>query len=814
MSEKIVISVGESKRSTHWVPKEVTWGQLCDKLKTPKVTSETVSEYAAMSKEQRGEIKDVGGYVGGRIEGGNRKAGAITDRQLVCLDADYGDLSLWDTWDLMVGKACLMHTSHSHTPEKPRLRFVIPLSRAVSAAEYEPIARRIAEWLDINAFDDTTYEASRLMYWGSCSSDAEYICRVYDGPWVDPDEVLATYADWHDMRSWPTSDRQTTVIKRQGDVQGDPLTKPGVIGAFNRAYTVTEAIDKFLPPDTYAHVEGDRWTYVPGSGSAGVVIYDDNRFIYSHHETDPISKRLCSAFDMVRIHMYGYLDDGSDAAIGDLPSMAAMKTLCQNDEKVRAELADGVLQTPESVFERKTDLEHFTGDLTEVGLSVVLSDTYGYGIMRNKAFGWMFWDGVKWVLDADAEASMLMMKFTDDLYQAARMKMKLAADKASMEQAKREFSTVCRLRTAPGISHLTTILKSISNEPRTDSFDADPWALNTPDGIIDLRTGAISAHDPKARCTKCTAVSPGSNGVQQWLKFIEHITAGDREFAEYLQTLAGMAAVGAVYEEGLVISYGRGGNGKSTFFGALKAVFGDYAKAINADVLAPSWGVRPDQSYIAALRGVRLAVLGETEESASMSTAQLKRITSRDVISARALYKDPMEVTPTHTTIMHTNHLPRLGSMDGGTRRRIAVAPFPATLQPEQVITDYQGVLFRECGPAILQWVVDGAVRFYNNGCKLPKPDCVLQATQKYTDDEDWFGTFLRDKCETGTDYAVQTSELFGAYLDWAREQNMSHTKRQNDFARLLEAAGFERVRNGGTRLWKGLRLTSGAVNL
>ena len=386
------------------------------------------------------------------------------------------------------------------------------------------------------------------------------------------------------------------------------------------------------------------------------------------------------------------------------------------------------------------------------------------------------------------------------------MRMQLATDKEQLAQAKREFQAVCRLRTAPGISHLTTILKSIADEPRTDSFDADPWVLNTPDGIVDLRTGAISAHDPKARCTKCTAVSPGSAGAQQWSAFIRHITGGDAEFAEYLQTLAGMAAVGAVYEEGLVISYGKGGNGKSTFFGAIKAVFGDYAKAINADVLAPAWGGRPDQSYIAALRGVRLAILGETEESASMSTAQLKRITSRDVISARALYKDPMEFIPTHTTIMHTNHLPRLGSMDGGTKRRIAVAPFPATLPPEKVITDYQGVLFRECGPAILQWIIDGAARFYANKCKLPKPPCVLQATEKYTREEDWFASFLEDCCELGEDYNVLSSALYSAYTAWAGANGL-RAKRSNDIAKVLEMNDFIRRKTRNGNVWDGLRI-------
>lgn len=802
----ITISVGESRRTTHWIPKTISWEKLVKRLSSPVRTKETMAEYAAMSKDQRGDVKDVGGYVGGRLEGGIRKAGSITDRQLICLDADYADMGLWEIWDIMVGRACLMHTSHSHTPDQPRLRFVIPLSRPVTAAEYEPIARKLAQLLDINAFDDTTYEASRLMFWPSVSSDGEFIVRVYDSEdWVNPDEILAMYDDWQDMRSWPTSDRQTTAITRMGKLQGDPLTKPGVVGAFNRAYTITEAINKFLP-DVYSPTGNGRWTYMAGSTTNGAVTYDNDTFIYSHHGTDPISNRLCNAFDMVRIHLYGDLDAGSDADIGNLPSVNAMKKLCQTDQKVCAELAEGVRQTPESVFDKKADLEVFNGDLTEIGLSVVLSDTYGYGVMRNKSFGWLFWDGVKWVLDAEAEAALLMMKFTDDLYRNAQAKLALADDKASMERAKKEFNTVCRLRTAPGISHLTNILKSVVNEPRTESFDADPWALNTPDGIVDLRTGDIKAHDPKARCTKCTAVSPGSMGAAQWLDFIHYITGGDEDFASYLQTLAGMAAVGKVYEEGLVISYGKGGNGKSTFFGVLKAVFGDYARSINADVLVPTPGCRPDQSYIAALRGVRLSILGETEESAYMSNAQLKRITSQDVISARALYKDPMEFTPTHTTIMHTNHLPRLGSMDGGTKRRITVAPFPSTLPPEQVITDYKSVLFDECGPAILQWVIDGSVRFYKNGCKLPLANCVKQASRKYLQEEDWLENFIHDSCETGEDYEAPAGELYQAYQVWVGANGMRQ-KRARDFAAALEANDYVRIERDHRRFWVGLKL-------
>ena len=805
MSTTLTISVGESKRSTSWVPKEVSWEQLCKKLKTAVITQETVSEYAAMSKEQRGEIKDVGGYVGGRINGGNRKNGAITDRQLVCLDADFGNLSLWDTWDLMVGKACLMHTSHSHTPESPRLRFVIPLARAVTAEEYEPIARRLAEWMDINAFDDTTYEASRLMFWPSCSRDAEYICKTYEGDWVNPDEVLATYRDWHDISEWPTSIRQDRAIRKQGDVQGNPVTKPGVIGAFNRAYTITEAIEAFLP-DVYSPCEDGRWTYTAGSSTGGAVIYDDDRFIYSYHDTDPISRRLCNAFDMVRIHLYRDLDEGSDATIGELPSMGAMKALCQNDEKVLKELADGVLQTPENVFDRKVDLERFSGDLTELGLSIMMADTYGYGLLYNGAFGWMFWDGTKWLVNAEAEVNMLVNRFTDDLYKRALVKLQLAQDKDSKKAAADELKIIKKQRSDSGLKHLASRMEINANESRVETFDADPWALNTPAGIIDLKTGELGPHNPKARCTKCTAVSVGDTGEQMWMDFIRHITGGNVDFANYLQALMGMAAIGKVYEEGLVISYGPGGNGKSTFFGVIKDVLGDYAKTLNADVLVAARGTKIDQSFVAALRGARLVIMGETEESATMSSAQLKRITSQDVIAARSLYKDPIEFIPTHTTVMHTNHLPRLNSVDGGVKRRIAVAPFPATLSPNEVITDYKGILLSQCGPAILKWIVQGAVRFYSNGCKLEKPENVLQATRNYLDEEDWLANFLEESCEEGEDLTVRAQDLLNAYTCWANQNNY-RPKRGRDFAVALESKGFEKDRDRNGSFWRGLSL-------
>lgn len=299
-----------------------------------------------------------------------------------------------------------------------------------------------------------------------------------------------------------------------------------------------------------------------------------------------------------------------------------------------------------------------------------------------------------------------------------------------------------------------------------------------------------------------------------WDDFIGHITGGDGDFARYLQVLCGMAAVGEVYEEGLVISYGPGGNGKSTFWGAIRQVLGDYARGINADVLVATAG-RTDQSYVAALRGARLALMGETEEGARFGIAQMKRLTSRDTISARALYKDPIEFRPTHTTIMHTNYLPSLSSLDKGTKRRIAVAPFPATLPPEKVITNFESVLVQECGESILRWIVEGAGMFYAAGCKLTKPACVVAATEGYLAGEDWLAEFLEERCEAveaprnEAQFGANVTALYACYLGWAKERKDFERSRKG-FTRAMENKGYVRFKDWRDQnwYWRGLRIT------
>lgn len=794
----ITLSVGESRQSTVWAPTSFSWEQLVARMENPVRTQETVAAYADMSKDQTTVIKDVGGYVGGRSVDGTRKAGAITDRQLLALDADFAHAGLWEDWQLVVGHQALVHSTHGHTKAQPRLRLLIPMTRPVSAEEYAPIGRRVAEWLGMDYFDDTTYEANRLMFWPSCPIDGEYIFEHCEGPILDPDAVLATYADWRDIQSWPRSQRaQQKAITRMGEKQGDPLTKPGMIGAFNRVYSISAAIETFLS-DRYEPCGEGRYTFTGGSTVGGAVVYDNDTFLFSHHDTDPISGRLCSAYDLVRLHLFGDQDNGEP--LEKCPSTQAMYELCAKDEAVRGELVQVI--HPEPGFEKLDDLERFVGDTSEQGLAGLFVDAYGRALKHCDSLGWMVWNGTKWVLDATAEVMVMGMTFADDLYRQAVVALKAAPkDKAAQDYYKR----IVRLRSASGIKNLMTLVAAIAHEPNPERYDAFGWDLNTPEGIVDLKTGEVREHDLRAKCTKVTAVGMTGGDAGKWQDFLAHITGGDKDFERYLQTLAGMAAVGEVYEEGLVISYGSGSNGKSTLFGALRRVLGDYAINVNPEVLVTS-SRQVDQSYVVALRGARLAVLAETEEGAHFSVSNMKRLTSRDMISARALYKDPIEFLPTHTTVMHTNHLPRLDSMDGGTKRRIAVASFTTQFKRTEAITNYEQVLVSECGPAILRWIVEGAKMFHDAGCKLDIPKCVLEATGEYIEDEDWLGQYLNELCVVEEGAHTYGGELFNAYQRWAGARG-DYVRRGNDFARALAVAGFTKKRTKTGAVWFGLRL-------
>lgn len=340
---ELIISVGRSRYETAWKNKKIRWSELLAKLASSARTPETHAEYMKMTKDRQDRVKDIGGFVGGHLIGGHRKNGSVQARQIVTLDLDFAPATLWEDLQdsFAIDGAYAVYSTHKHTPKTPRFRLIIPLNRQVSPDEYEAIARKLAERVGIDYFDDTSFQPTRLMYWPSHSADVEPFFDFYDAPFTKADQILSEYPDWTDVSYWPESSRMTGVRKKMADKQGDPTAKKGIVGAFCRTYTVPEAIAKFLP-DVYLPTDKpDRYTYAAGSSAAGLVIYDGERFAFSNHGTDPATGQLCNAFDLVRIHKFGDLDEGSEGKSGkDLPSYKALTDyITQEDKETKLTIA-------------------------------------------------------------------------------------------------------------------------------------------------------------------------------------------------------------------------------------------------------------------------------------------------------------------------------------------------------------------------------------------------------------------------------------------------------------------------------------------
>ena len=350
------ISLGASRTAKQWRNKVWNWSDFLAKLADPTVTYETVAEYKKAPKQKQAEIKDVGGFVGGWLKDGRRKTGNVQSRAFLTLDADTPSKSFLDDFLMLADFAVAVYTTHSHTRKTPRYRIIIPLQESIFPEKYEPIIRKVAELFggSMDYFDDSTYQPERLMYWPSYSKDGEYTFEYIDAPFLDPDRMLAEYPDWQDTSFWPVSSRVSEVHKKLADKQGDPLQKKGIIGAFNRTYyPITMLFESggilegtYLP--TYHE---NRWTYSEGSTSGGLIIYDD-KFAYSHHGTDPVGQQLVNAFDLVRIHKFGALDDDVEPRtnVTKYPSYMAMQEFATEIPEVKGTLVSEKMAEAEDEF--------------------------------------------------------------------------------------------------------------------------------------------------------------------------------------------------------------------------------------------------------------------------------------------------------------------------------------------------------------------------------------------------------------------------------------------------------------------------------
>lgn len=358
--KEISIATASSRDAAKWRNQSLHVSEFVAKLRRTTRTPETVDEYTRLPKAEQDAIKDVGGFVGGLLKGGKRKKANVANRQLLTLDADFAKPDFVEQVRAVLPDTMwTAYSTHKHTESRPRLRLIVYPESPLHAEEYEAVMRKIADKLGIDQFDDTTYDINRLMYWPSTPNDGDYVCEHNDAPPLVAQDILDEYGggdNWQDASIWPTSSRETRRLDKRIAKQADPLTKKGVVGAFCRTVSIYEALETHLT-DVYKKEEDDRYSYLEGSTTKGLVVYD-GKFAYSHHGTDPAYGQTCNAFDLIRLHKFGHLDEDAkeETPTHKLPSYREMEDWARSVDGVKRELVESGIEISAEEFDGFDDL--------------------------------------------------------------------------------------------------------------------------------------------------------------------------------------------------------------------------------------------------------------------------------------------------------------------------------------------------------------------------------------------------------------------------------------------------------------------------
>lgn len=471
-------------------------------------------------------------------------------------------------------------------------------------------------------------------------------------------------------------------------------------------------------------------------------------------------------------------------------------------------------------------------DFTDIGQAEILVREYGNILRYSDAFGWLVYDGSVFE-ESDAKAQRIAQTLTERQFKEADaeltqctqalkangawsilettpLKQAMKSFSPSQKQAYEEYERALNYHKHVLKSRDTRYITAVLKEARpmlyieSSGLDADAYLLNTPSATYNLKTGEEQPHIFTDFITKKTAVDPSDDGVDFWEDALHTFFCGDRDLIEYAQDIVGLAAIGKVLNEVLIIAHGGGKNGKSTFWNSIARVLGTYTGHMSAETLTVSR--INHQPEMAELKGKRLVIAAELEDGVRLNTSRVKQLCSTDKIFAAKKYHQPTAFTPSHTAILYTNHLPRVGALDAGTWRRLQVLPFDAQISETADVKNYGDFLFENAGGAILQWVIDGAKRIIAKNYKLTPPPVVQNAIQRYRDSQNWLARFIEECCEVDASYEVKSGELVTAYR--AHSQQLGEFARSSaDFSTAIESAGFtgRKTRNG--KLIRGLRL-------
>jgi putative DNA primase/helicase len=338
----------------------------------------------------------------------------------------------------------------------------------------------------------------------------------------------------------------------------------------------------------------------------------------------------------------------------------------------------------------------------------------------------------------------------------------------------------------------------------SEQWDTDPWLLNTPSGVIDLRTGIMRPHNAIDYMTKITGIAPDAScPISRWLKFLDRVMAGDEEMIAFLQRVAGYCLTGVTYEHAMFFAYGTGGNGKSTFINTLARVWNDYHRAAAMQTFTES---RSDHhpTDIASLHGPRLVTAIETEEGHHWAESKIKALTGGDRISARFMRQDFFEFTPQFKLLIAGNHKPRLRTVDEAIRRRFHLIPFAVTIPPEERDREMENTFTPELS-GILAWMIEGCLAWQQLG--LAPPKAVTEATAAYLEAEDPLAAWIEECCDYDPNSWHTSTELFTSFSGWAQKAGERIGSVKSFSQRLDGRGGIEFQRKEYGRGFWGLRL-------
>ena len=401
---------------------------------------------------------------------------------------------------------------------------------------------------------------------------------------------------------------------------------------------------------------------------------------------------------------------------------------------------------------------------------------------------WYVWDGLRWAPDD----TLLATNLVRDLCRRA----------AANAPRDRSAMVLASAHTVSAVERLARTDRRLA--ATTNQWDADPMLLNTPGGVVDLRTGVIRPSDPALHMTKVTGAATAQDGARPatFLRFLDRITGGDMELQAYIQRVLGYALTGLTSAHALFFGYGTGANGKSVLIDTVAGVLGDYHRSAPIETFTESRGER-HPTELAMLRGARLVTASETEEGRPWAESRIKTLTGGDRIAARFMRQDFFEYDPQFKLLIAGNHRPGLRSVDVAMRRRFHLIPFAVTIPPEERDEGLKEKLRLEW-PGVLSWMIAGCLEWQRIG--LAPPAAVQAATDAYMEAEDTLSAWIDEDCERDSQAWTPSSELFASWKGWA-EKRGEHARTARWFAQALESRGFLPHRKSGARGMMGLRL-------